>query len=91
MSRKIKRSNEYLGLVDDRLLDLDSSTKRAYFRSKLYERDNGMCGICGQLVDYWDMDIDHIVPKSLGGADHWDNLQITHPKCNRSKGNRFIG
>ena len=33
--------------------------------------------------------VDHIVPKSKGGSDHPDNLQLAHARCNKIKGNRI--
>lgn len=35
--------------------------------------------------------MDHIVPKSKGGSNGRDNLQLAHPFCNQSKGNRMPG
>lgn len=35
------------------------------------------------------MDIDHIVPRSLGGADHPDNYQVLPASVNRSIGNTW--
>lgn len=80
-------SNEYWGLVDERLVQMAASTKRVYFRSMIWERDRGLCGICGGPVQYAEMDLDHVKPKSLGGPDHWDNLRVAHATCNRARGN----
>ena len=38
-----------------------------------------------------DYEVDHIVPISLGGMHHPDNLQIVTRAYNRRKGNRWIG
>ena len=32
--------------------------------------------------------LDHIVPRSKGGADTLENLQLAHAHCNKVKGNR---
>ena len=37
------------------------------------------------------MEIDHIIAKSVGGTDHIDNLQLLCSRCNRLKGNRGAG
>jgi len=36
-----------------------------------------------------DITIDHIIPVSLGGTDHLDNLQIACKSCNSTKGNKL--
>lgn len=47
-----------------------------------------MCGICHELF-LGPMEIDHIIPLSVGGPHHIHNLQYAHPKCNREKGGRM--
>lgn len=32
---------------------------------------------------------DHIIPRSKGGADSSDNLQLAHAHCNKIKGNQL--
>lgn len=59
----------------------------------LYERDKGICAICGESVDMT-VDplsdeygsIDHIVPLAKGGKHRWDNVQLAHRICNSRKG-----
>ena len=34
------------------------------------------------------MEVDHVVPRSRGGSDHPENLQLLCPNCNRIKGDR---
>lgn len=36
------------------------------------------------------MTIDHIVPRSKGGEDSWENLITACPACNTKKGNRTL-
>ncbi|HBI61482.1 MAG TPA: HNH endonuclease [Lachnospiraceae bacterium] len=43
------------------------------------------CIKCGRNFRKGDMDIDHIIPKSLGGPNTRDNLQCICKHCNRSK------
>jgi 5-methylcytosine-specific restriction endonuclease McrA len=54
----------------------------------LYQRDEGICGICGKPVEHWRFEIDHVIPLSKGGEHSYANTQIAHGRCNRSKGNR---
>lgn len=60
--------------------------------NNLYERDNGICQICGmdvhwvkQIDNNWDGTIDHVVPLSLGGKHAMDNCQLAHRICNSIK------
>lgn len=51
----------------------------------VFERDGFRCVQCGTAED---LTIDHIYPKSLGGADTADNLQTLCRSCNCRKGAR---
>jgi 5-methylcytosine-specific restriction endonuclease McrA len=52
----------------------------------VFERDGGICGICNQPVDPTNWHLDHIKPIALGGPHLYGNVQVTHPRCNQSKG-----
>ena len=43
------------------------------------------CIKCEKSYRKGDMDIDHIIPKSLGGGNNRENLQCICKHCNRSK------
>ena len=49
-------------------------------------RDDHKCQYCGKKNV--EMTVDHIIPKSKGGADSWENLVTACVKCNNIKGNR---
>lgn len=62
----------------------------------LWERDGGVCGICGALVDRdlaWPgrmvATIDHVVPLARGGEHSYANAQLAHMGCNARKGDRL--
>lgn len=57
-------------------------------RVQVIARDGLTCGLCGGEVEPDDVHIDHIHPRSLGGSDDLDNLQVSHSLCNMRKGNR---
>ena len=64
---------------------------RAETVALLVARDGNMCGICGLLIEGL-ADIDHIKPRRHGGdLTDADNLQLTHPRCNRSKADAWNG
>ena len=64
-------------------------------RLRILERDNYTCQICGKKVKGIDSqtydddshNIDHIIPKSKGGTDSYDNLRVLCRKCNLSRHN----
>ena len=37
-----------------------------------------------------ELEVDHIIPVSLGGPDTTDNLQTVCKECNRSRGNQLM-
>ncbi len=55
-------------------------------RANLFRRDNNRCQYCGTRKG--PLTIDHIVPKTRGGKDTWENLVSACVKCNNKKGNR---
>jgi len=57
-------------------------------KDNLYAKQKGKCNGCENDYLIKDMEIDHIVPKSIGGGDHMENYQLLCGNCNRTKGNR---
>ncbi|MBC6428556.1 MAG: HNH endonuclease [Cellvibrionales bacterium] len=58
-------------------------------RQWLYGAQSGNCAGCGLHVpNTHQLEVDHIIPKSKGGTDHLENLQLLCGHCNRVKGNR---
>jgi hypothetical protein len=52
-------------------------------RRAVFERDGGRCVECG---GNFDLQYDHVIPLSLGGATAVANLQLLCGECNRCKG-----
>jgi 5-methylcytosine-specific restriction endonuclease McrA len=57
-------------------------------RKNIYLRDNHTCRYCGK--NSGSMTIDHIIPKSRGGADTWENMVVCCSRCNNRKGNQTL-
>lgn len=64
-------------------------------RDTLFDRDNGICGICDLEIDKnlnWPdpgfFSIDHVIPVIKGGSHTYDNVQAAHLYCNMVKGSR---
>lgn len=49
-------------------------------RLAVIARDQGICQICGGIVDKY-AQIDHIVPKAEGGSDAMSNLRLLCHPC----------
>lgn len=57
-------------------------------RAVVFERDEGICGICGTPVDPKRFHVDHIIALAKGGEHSYANVQLAHPACNHRKGDR---
>lgn len=82
--------------IDSSIKDKDISLQ------KLYERDNGVCYICGRVCDWNDSEwkdgvfrvgknyptIEHLKPLSKGGTHTWSNIKLACLSCNAKKYNR---
>jgi len=73
-----------------RRTDLGTLPNYRTHRHRLYGTQEGICAGCDTHFPFRVMDVDHILPKSRGGTDHIDNLQLLCSGCNRSKGNRTM-
>ena len=52
----------------------------------LWARDGGRCQYSGRRLAIHEADIDHIMPRSRGGGDSWENCVISDRTINRRKG-----
>ena len=57
-------------------------------RYEVLKRASRRCENCGVSVDERPIDVDHIVPRSVGGANDISNYQALCYLCNTNKGNR---
>ena len=55
-------------------------------RRNILERDSHTCQYCDYRGEQ--LTLDHVVPRSRGGKDHWDNLVSACVRCNVKKGSR---
>jgi hypothetical protein len=66
---------------------------------RVYDRDNGVCYLCGGLCDWNDYEwrgkdfiagdnypsVEHVVALHDGGSHTWDNVRLAHRICNSLK------
>jgi site-specific DNA-methyltransferase (adenine-specific) len=57
-------------------------------KKRLYKQQQSQCNGCGQNFEIHNLEIDHIIPKSKGGGDYYENYQLLCGSCNRIKGIR---
>ena len=54
-------------------------------RKDIYNKYEKHCAYCGIMLEYDEMQVDHIVPKQLGGKDEMTNYNPACRSCNASK------
>ena len=55
-------------------------------RRAVFGRDGYACQYCGAAAE----SLDHVVPRSRGGAHSWDNVVACCRRCNIKKGNHLL-
>lgn len=58
---------------------------RADVRLRVLERDGWTCQYCGLWMSTTEATIDHILPRSFGGATFDTNLRACCERCNKDK------
>lgn len=79
ISEKVIRLIEYVRVPISKIMQAKPS------RAMIYKRDGHKCQYCGATRK---LTIDHVVPKSRGGQDTWQNLVVACSKCNTAKANK---
>ena len=60
---------------------------------KLLQEQGDACIVCAEKIKgttgayVW---VEHVHPIAQGGSDTWDNLALSHPHCNRLRGDRWL-
>tara|TARA_R100000008_G_C3523451_1_gene135273 strand:- start:145 stop:669 length:525 start_codon:yes stop_codon:yes gene_type:complete len=55
-------------------------------RTNLLWRDGNQCQYCAKKFSTSELTLDHVIPKSRGGRNTWENLVVACKKCNQKKG-----
>ena len=86
------------GLFHDRLVtartdiprrtDIDAPIPYRQNRHVLFGQQEGRCNGCRTEFPFRAFSVDHIIPRSRGGMDHIENLQLLCGHCNSVKGDR---
>ena len=59
----------------------------ALSKRNIMKRDGYQCQYCG--TKQGPMTVDHVIPKTVGGRDTWENLVCACVRCNNVKGDRL--
>lgn len=57
-------------------------------RRNIFARDHNSCQYCGKHYPTSELSLDHVIPRSQGGDNSWDNLVCCCTGCNSRKGGR---
>ncbi len=100
-SEKCSRKNLYQR--HDRRINERNTVDKDITLDKLYNRDGGVCYICGCECNYDDHKIvdgsfitgstyptiEHVKPLCKGGLHSWDNIKLACFRCNTQKGSKY--
>ena len=59
-----------------------------YSRMNIFARDKYTCQYCGKRPHRSELNLDHVIPRTLGGRTTWENVVCSCVDCNRRKGGR---
>ncbi|MDE2815562.1 MAG: DNA methyltransferase, partial [Chloroflexota bacterium] len=95
---KLRLADAMGGLFHDRLVtsrsdvpkrtDIDAPIHYRQNKHVLFGKQEGQCNGCKMEFPFKVLEVDHVLPRSRGGTDHMDNLQLLCSHCNRTKGDR---
>ena len=81
VSAKVIRLVEFVRIPFSRVNAMKPS------RNMVYKRDGHKCQYCGATRR---LTIDHVVPRSKGGGDTWENMVVACSSCNTKKGDKLL-
>ena len=59
-----------------------------FTRQSVFQRDRYICQYCGKKFKKEELQKEHVIPKSQGGSNEWDNIVSACEPCNSSKRDR---
>lgn len=66
--------------------DMGDTPPARTHKHTLFGLQEGLCGGCGIFFPFRNLTIDHKIPRSKGGTDHFENLWLLCGACNSTKG-----
>jgi hypothetical protein len=72
------------GLIADKFVKRGTDEQWSHIRWRVFRRDNGICAVCKNKVDFGkEYECGHVVSRMYGGTDLDDNLVVMCVWCNR--------
>ena len=68
--------------------DIDVPVPYRQNKHVLFGQQEGRCNGCKSEFPFRVFEVDHIIPRNIGGQDNVENLQLLCAHCNRVKGDR---
>jgi len=62
--------------------------KTRFSRHNVFLRDRNTCQYCGRRLPRSELNLDHVVPRTLGGRTTWENVVCSCIDCNLRKGGK---
>lgn len=97
-SLEISPDEERIGLINGAirvprvilLLLYEKIPKRnlRFSRANIFLRDQHRCQYCAKIFSRSELNLDHVLPVSMGGKTRWDNVVCSCISCNVKKGGR---
>jgi len=70
--------------IDEKFFTLTCS------RKNILLRDNNTCQYCNKRFPETELTIDHVIPRSKGGTNIWENVVAACKPCNQKKGSHLL-
>jgi 5-methylcytosine-specific restriction endonuclease McrA len=58
-------------------------------RNNVFERDKNTCQYCARVMPREQLNLDHVIPRDVGGKTTWENIVCSCIPCNSRKANRL--
>jgi hypothetical protein len=81
LSNRVIRLLSYIKIPFSKIISQKPS------RAMIYKRDGYKCMYCGSTKK---LTIDHVIPRSKGGTDDWNNLTCACSHCNTKKSDKLL-